>query len=101
MCKPARCSGCLKPGVINITEFHLRMKGLLVLERDNGVVETNIRFYLNKSCYLNIESLRNNMHSLKFLVIKKDPLLGTLSQEEIINVKLEDFNIQRIQNAEL
>ena len=66
MCKPARCSGCLKPGAINITDF-----------------------------------LRNNMHPLKFLVIKKDPLFGTLSQEEIINVKLEDFKIQGMQNVEL
>ena len=41
------------------------------------------------------------MHPLKFLVIKKDPLFGTLSQEEIINVKLEDFKIQGMQNVEL
>ena len=86
MGKPARCSGCLKPGAIKITDLHLRVKGLLFLERDNKVVETNLRFCLNKSCCLNIESLRNNIQLLKSLMIKKDPLLGTLSQEGIINV---------------
>ena len=101
MGKPARCSGCLKPGAINITGLHLRVKGLLFLERDNRVVETNLRFCLNKSCCLNIESSRNNIQPLKSLVIKKDPSLGTLLQEEIINVKLEGFKIQRIQNVEL
>ena len=31
MGKPARCSGCLKPSVIKITDLHLRVKGLLFL----------------------------------------------------------------------
>ena len=34
-------------------------------------------------------------------MIKKDPLLGTLSQEEIINVQLKRFKIQEIPNVEL
>ena len=101
MGKPARCSGCLKTGAIKITDLHLRVKGLLFLERDNRVVKTNLRFFLNKSCCLNIESPRNNIQPLKSLVIKKDPLLGTLSQEEIINVQLEGFKIQGIPNVEL
>ena len=101
MGKPARCSGCLKPGAIKITDLHLRTKGLLFLERDNRVVETNLRFCLNKSYYLNIESSRNNMQSLKPLMIKKHPLLEILSQEEIINVQLKGFKIQGISNVEL
>ena len=40
MGKPARCSDCLQPGAIKITDLHLRVKGLLFLERDNRVVET-------------------------------------------------------------
>ena len=99
--KPARCFRCLKPGAIKITDLHLRVKGLLFLERDNRVVETNLRFSLNKSRCLNIESSRNNIQLLKSLVIKKDPLFGTLSQKEIINVQLRGFKIQGIQNAEL
>ena len=71
MGKPATCSGCLKPGVIKITDLHMRVKGLLFLERDNRAVETNLRFRLNKSCCLNIESSRNNTQPLKSLVIKK------------------------------
>ena len=42
--KPARCSGCLEPGAINITDHRLKVTGLLFLERDNRVVKTNIRF---------------------------------------------------------
>ena len=34
-------------------------------------------------------------------MIKKHPLLETLSQEEIINVQLEGFKIQGIPNVEL
>ena len=101
MGKPARCSGCLKPGAIKITDLHLRVKGLLFLERENRVVETNLRFCLNKSCCLNIESSRNNIQPLKSLAIKKDPLLATLSQEEIRSVQLEGFKIQGIQNVEV
>ena len=71
MSKPARCSGCLKPGAIKMTDLHLRMKGLLFLERDNRVAETNLRFCLNKSCCLNIESSRNNTQPLKSPVIKR------------------------------
>ena len=77
------------------------MKGLRFLERDNKVVETNLRFCLNKSCCLNIESLRNNIQPLKSLIIKKDALLGTLSEGEIINVQLKGFKIQGIPNVEL
>ena len=101
MGKPAICSGCLKPGAIKITNLYLRVKGLLFLERDNRVLKTNLRFCLNKSCCLNTEILRNNIQPLKSLVIKSDPLLGTLSQEEIINVQLEGFKIQVIPNVEL
>ena len=99
--KPARCSGCLKLGAIKITDLHLKVKGLLFLERDNRAVEANLRFCLNKSCCLNIESSRNNIQPLKSLMIKKHPLLETLSQEEIINVQLEGFKIQGIPNVEL
>ena len=42
--KPARCSGCLKPDAIKITDLHRRVKDLLFLERDNRVVETKLRF---------------------------------------------------------
>ena len=122
MGKPARCSSCLKPRAIKIADLHLRVKGLLCLGRDNrvvetnlrvrddrvvdlgrdnSVVETNLRFCLNNSCCLNIESSRNNIQSLKSLMIKKYLLLGTLSQEEIITVQLEGFKIQRIPNVEL
>ena len=101
MGKLARCSGCLKPGAIKITDLQLRVKGWLFLERDNRVVEINLRFCLNKSCCLNVQSSRNNIQPLKSTVIKKDPLLGPLSQEEIINVQLAGFKIQEIQNVEL
>ena len=101
MGKSARFSGCLKPGAIKMTDLYLRVKGLLFLERNSRVVETNLRFCLNKSCCLNIESSRNNMQPLKSIVIKKDPLLGTLSQEEIITVQLEGFKIQGMPNVKL
>ena len=34
-------------------------------------------------------------------MIKKDPLLGTLSQEKIINAQLKRFKFQEIPNVEL
>ena len=77
------------------------MKGLLCLERDNRVVKTNLRLCLNNSCCLNIESSRNNIQSLKSLMIKRYLLLGTLSQEEIINVQLECFKIQGMKLSKL
>ena len=49
MGKSARCSGCLKPGAIKITDLHLRVKGVVFLERKNRVVETNLQFCLNKA----------------------------------------------------
>ena len=98
MGKPARCSGCLKAGAINITDHHLKVTALLFLERDNRVVKTNLRFCLNKSCCLNIESSRNNMQPLKSLEKKNVFLLGTLSQEEIIILQLEGFKIHQILN---
>ena len=49
MGKSARCSGCLKPGAIKITDLHLRVKGVVFLERENRVVETNLQFCLNKA----------------------------------------------------
>ena len=56
-----------------------------VLEKEDRV-ETKLRFCFKRECVTKIISLFNNIVALDVnTVIKKDPLLGKLSKEQIAN----------------
>ena len=97
---PSRCSGCMVPKQIKIGDLHLYVKGLLYLEKDDRVAETKLRFCLKRKCVTNINSSYNNIRPLNLdCAVKKDPLLGKLSKEEVANVELEGFKIQGMQSV--
>lgn len=57
-----------------------------VLEKEDSVVETKLHFCFKRECVTKIISLFNNIMALDVnTVIKKDPLLGKLSKEQIAN----------------
>ena len=88
------------PKQIKVGDLPLYVKGLLYLEKDDRVVETKLRFYLKIKCGTNINSSYNNMRPLNlYCAVKKEPLLGKLSKEEVANVELEGFKIQRMQSV--
>ena len=61
---PSRCSGCMVPKQITNGDLHLHVKGLLYLEKDDRVVETKLRFCLERKCLTNINSSYNNIRSM-------------------------------------
>ena len=90
----SRCSSCMVPKQIKIGNLHLYVKGLLYLGKEDRLVETKLRFCLKRKCVTNINSSYNNIRPLQFdCAVKKDPLLGKLSKEEVADVELEGFKI--------
>ena len=97
---PSRCSSCMVPKQIKIGDLHLYVKGLLYLEKDDRVVETKLRSCLKRKCVANINSSYNNIRPLNLdCAVKKDPLLGKISKEEVANIELEGFKIQGMQSV--
>ena len=71
----------------------------MYLEKDDRVVERKLRFCLKTKRVTNINSSYNNIRPLNLdCAVKKDPLLGRLSKEEVANVELKGFKIQGMQS---
>ena len=92
---PCRCSGCLKPRIIQIGDLHLSIQGLLLLKREQKVVETTLRFCLSAACANNITSSYNNIKPLKNQAITIAPNLESVTRDELNKLVLENFNINR------
>ena len=91
----ARCSGCLQKGKIQIGDLHLYVNGLLYLEKEDIVkVVKEMRFCINRKCVTEIQSQYNNIRPLEDFVVKKDPFLGRLTEEERANIQIEGFIVQ-------
>ena len=86
------------PKQIKIGHLQFYVKRLLYLEKDDRVAEAKLRFCLKRKTVTNINSSYNNIRLLNLdYAVKKDPLLGKLSKEEVANVELEGFKIQEMQ----
>ena len=97
---PSGCSSCMVPKEIKIGDLHLYVKGLFYLEKDDRVVQAKLWFCLKTRCVKNINSSYKNIRLLSLdCAVKKDPLLGKLSKEEVANVELEGFKIQGMQSV--
>ena len=88
------------PKQIQIGDLNLYVKGLFYLEKDDRLVQAKLRFCLKTRCLKNINSSYNNIRLLSLnCAVKKNPLLGKLSKEEVANVELEGFKIQGMQRV--
>ena len=73
-------------------DLHFYTKGLLYLHIHGKVVETTLRFCMNKSCVTNITSTVTNVRPLIDFQVYKDPLIK-LPREQRANIQVEGFTI--------
>ncbi len=67
------------------------------LEKEDIVkIVKQMRFCINRKCVTNIRSIFNNIRPLKNMTVRKDPLLGRLTDEEKANIQVEGFTVQGI-----
>ena len=100
--KSARCSGCLEQGKISMGDLHLYVNGLLYLEKEDIVkIVKQMRFCINRNCVTNIRGIHNNIRPLQNMTVRKDPLLGRLTEEEKANIQIEGFTVQGIPPIDL
>eukprot|EP00794_Sanderia_malayensis_P013304 gene13304-14677_t len=96
------CAGCLEPGKICMGDLHLYVNGLLYLEKEDIVkIVKQMRFCINRKCVINIQSIFNNIHPLENTTVRKDPLVGRLTNEEKANIQVEGFTVQGIPPIDL
>ena len=71
------------------------VEGLPYVEKDNKIVEKNLRFCLATRCTTNITSSLNNIRPLAGTMLR-DPSLNEISQAELDRIKDRWFNIEDI-----
>ena len=75
---PRRCSGSLRPRIIQSSELHFYMQGLLFLSKEEKVVGTKLHFCLATRCTIGIASSNNNITPLLNQEVLVDPRLNAI-----------------------
>ena len=79
---PSRCSGCLRPRIVQSNDLHFYVQGLLFLTKEQKVVDTKLRFCLSERCTNGITSSNNNIKPLLNSEVLIDLRLNAISTRE-------------------
>ena len=90
---PCRCSGCLRPRIVQSNDLHFYVQGLLFLPKEQKVVDTKLRFCLSAQCTNGITSSNSNIKPLLNQDVLIDPRLNAISTREKESVVRQRVNM--------